>query len=249
MSDPRRGEAVVIGHRGASAYRPENTRAAYALAVEQGADMLEVDLHLTRDEQIVISHDAGLGHLGLEAEIGELTLAEVRALDAGEGERVPTLAEVLDEFAPLLPINLEIKVGGGGRYPGIEALALAAVRERELQGQTLFSSFYDPVLATLREASAEARIAVLVSRYSQGDPLERAEAVGAEAINPDRRLVSQAMVHQATAAGLAVYVYTVDSEDEMDRLLDWGVRGLFTNVPDRMRALVDRRRESDPLGA
>ena len=80
---------LVIAHRGASADRPENTLPAYALAVEQGADMIEIDLHLSRDGAIVIAHDADLGHFGAEGMIGEQTLAELRGLDAtgGRAER------------------------------------------------------------------------------------------------------------------------------------------------------------------
>ena len=87
--------ALVIAHRGASRERPENTLPAYALAVEQGADMIEIDLHRTRDGALVVAHDAELAGLGGRGEIADATLGQVRALDAGAGERVPTLDEVL----------------------------------------------------------------------------------------------------------------------------------------------------------
>ena len=91
---------LVIAHRGASAYRPENTLPAYALAVEQRADMIEIDLHLSRDGAIVIAHDADLAALGGEGAIGERTLAELRALRVGgdEASMIPTLEEGLDQF-------------------------------------------------------------------------------------------------------------------------------------------------------
>lgn len=232
---------VVIAHRGASAYRPENTLPAYELAVAQGADMLEIDLHRTRDGEIVISHDASLAHFGRVGDIADLTLAEVRELDAGGGERVPTLFEVLDGFGHRLPINLEIKRGTGGRYEGIEAMALAAVEARGLLGRMLFSSFDDGVLEEVRRCSPEARLAALAHPLSRGDPVERARRVGAEAVNPDRRIATPELVAAAARAGLAVYSYTVDLEGEMERLLDLGVSGLFTNRPDVMRALVDPR--------
>jgi glycerophosphoryl diester phosphodiesterase len=188
----------------------------------------------------VISHDADLAHLGAEGEISQRTLAELRKLDAGDGERVPTLDEVLDEFGSAVPFNLEIKRAKQGRYEGIEAAALAAVEARGLGDRILFSSFYDPVLAELRRLSPNTRIAVLVSRFSLGDPLQRADAVAAEAINPERHLMKPALLRRAAAAGLAVYSYTVDSEGEMEELLSMGATGLFTNHPDRMRSLVDR---------
>ena len=241
------GRPLVIAHRGASAYRPENTLAAYELAVAQAADMIEIDLHSTRDGAVVVAHDAELGRLGGRGEIGEATLAEVRALDAGGGQRVPTLDEVLDGFGSRIPFNLELKQGTRAPYAGLPALAVAAVLARGLLGQTLFSSFYDPVLHDLRRQSARARIALLVSRRSSQGWVERARALDAEAVNPELPLVDRAFVERAHGEGLAVYVFTVDPPAEMQRLLELGVDGLFTNVPDRMRGLLDEREGPGPV--
>ena len=122
----------MIAHRGASAYRPENTLSAYELAVVQAADMIEIDLHRTRDGAVVVAHDAELERIGGRGEIGEASLDEVRALDAGAGERVPTLDEVLDAFGPRIPFNLELKQGTRGPYPGLEVESLEAVCARGL---------------------------------------------------------------------------------------------------------------------
>ena len=155
---------LVIAHRGASGHRPENTLPAYELAVEQGADMIEIDLHRTRDGAIVVTHDEELAGIGGRGEIAQATLAEVRALDAGGGEPVPTLDEVLDGFATRIPFNLELKRGKQAEYPGLEQATLEAVNQRGLLARMLFSSFYDPVLARLRALSPEARVALLISR-------------------------------------------------------------------------------------
>lgn len=234
---------LVIAHRGASAYCPENTLAAYALAVEQRADMIEIDLHRTRDGAVVITHDETLEGLGGSGEIADASLAEVRALDAGAGERVPTLDEVLDGFGAAIPFNLEIKRARAGLYAGLEELALEAVRCRGLLERTLFSSFYDPALERLRALEPGARLAFLVSPRDAERPLERARAVGAEALNPWRGMLSAELVDSAHAEGLAVYPFTVDREEDMRRLLELGVDGMFTNHPDRLRSLVDPRGE------
>jgi glycerophosphoryl diester phosphodiesterase len=236
-----RRPALVIAHRGASGRRPENTLAAYELAVAQGADMIEIDLHLTRDNGVVVTHDADLAGLGGEGEIADATLATVRGLDAGAGERVPVLDEVLDAYGGRIPFNIELKRGHRGYYAGLEEAALAAVQQRSLLGETLFSSFYDPVLARLREQAPAARVALLISRRYPQSAVERACALGAEALNPEAPITTSALVEEAHAAGLAVYVFTVDEPSEMERLLDRGVDGLFTNHPDRMRALVASR--------
>jgi glycerophosphoryl diester phosphodiesterase len=162
----------------------------------------------------------------------------VRALDAGRGERVPTLDEVLDGFGHQIPFNLEIKRGTRELYAGIEEQALQAVVERGLRASTLWSSFYDPVLERIRALDPEARVAFLVSPRDAERPVERALRVGAEALNPWRGMVSAELVAEAHGAGLAVYPFTVDSGEEMERLLELGVDGMFTNHPDRLRDLL-----------
>jgi glycerophosphoryl diester phosphodiesterase len=229
---------LVIAHRGASAERPENTLPAFELAVAQGADMIETDLHRTRDGAIVITHDEELAGLGGRGEIADATLAEIRALDAGRGERVPTLDELLDGFGARVPWNLELKRGTRGAYDGLEEATLAQVRGRGLLATTLFSCFYDPVLARLRALEPEARMGLLISRRYPERMVERARALGAEALHPELALVDEALVASAHGAGLAVYVFTVDAPEDMQRLLGMGVDGLFTNHPQRMRTLV-----------
>ncbi|MCG8592409.1 MAG: glycerophosphodiester phosphodiesterase [Proteobacteria bacterium] len=234
-----RARPLVIAHRGASGQRPENTPAAYELAVSQGADMIEIDLHRTRDGAVVITHDGELSGLGGDGAIADTDLAAVRALDAGDGQVVPTLTEVLDAFGKRVAFNLELKRAGRSDYEGLEALALAAVRDRGALGRTLFSSFYDSVLERLRALEDGARLAVLVSARHPERVIERARAVGAEAVNPHVLLADRDWIARAHDAGLAVYVYTVDDVATMERLLEWGVDGLFTNYPERLRALVD----------
>jgi glycerophosphoryl diester phosphodiesterase len=236
---------LVIAHRGASGYRRENTLEAYSLAVEQGADMIEIDLHRTRDARTVVIHDdrpEGLAAPG----IGRATLAEVRALDLGGGARVPTFDEVLDAFGPRIDFNVELKSGAAGPYPGLESEALQAVASRGLLGRTLFSSFEDAYLSALAGAEPASRRALLVAPRSAARPLERARAVGAEALNPWLGLATRELVGSAHAEGLAIYVYTVNREEDMLRLLDLGVDGMFTDYPDRLRALLPRGESEDP---
>jgi glycerophosphoryl diester phosphodiesterase len=229
----------VIAHRGASGRLPENTLPAYQLAVELRADMIEIDLHLTRDGAVVVAHDGDLAGLGGHGEIGDASLAEVRALDAGGGERVPVLAEVLDRFGSRIPFNLELKRGRRGDYPGLEAAALEAVTLRGLLPRTLFSCFGESVLERLRALEPAARVALLVEPKRAQRPVERARGLGAEALNPWYGLVTRSLVEEAHAAGLMVYPYTVDDPREMRRQVELGVDGLFTNHPDRMRALLE----------
>jgi glycerophosphoryl diester phosphodiesterase len=239
LNSVRPSQPLVIAHRGASGDRPENTLSAFQLAVDQRADMIETDLHLSRDDAIVVRHDSDLASLGLKRELRATDLAQIRSLDAGEGEKIPILDEVLDRFGLEIAFNLEIKGGSDGAYPGLEAAVLRAVEGRGLLASTLFSSFSDDVLERLRALSSAARLAVLVSRRRPKGALERARAVGAEALNPWFGLANADFVDAAHADGLALYPYTVDALADMRRCLEAGVDGLFTNHPGRLRELLD----------
>src|SRR5262245_15453670 len=246
MTRPTR--PLVIARRGASGHRRENTLAAYELAVTQGADMIEIDLHRTRDAATVVIHDdhpEGLASAG----IGRASLAEVRALDLGGGARIPTFDEVLGTFGARVPFNVELKRGGEGPYPGLAAEALRAVARRGLLARTLFSSFDDAYLAELAAGEPGTRRALLIDLRSAERALERARKLGAEALNPWRGLATPGLVEAAHAEELAVYVYTVNRGQEMRRLLDLGVDGIFTDFPDRLRPLVPRGEEISPNGA
>jgi glycerophosphoryl diester phosphodiesterase len=170
----------------------------------------------------------------------------VRALDLGGGERVPTLDEVLDGFGARIALNLELKRGGAGPYPGLAATAAAAVARRGLLPRTLFSSFEDAYLAELGRAVGATRRALLLEPRRAERPLERALAVGAEAINPWLGLATRELLASAHAEGLAVYVFTANREEDMRRLLELGVDGLFTDYPDRLRALLPRGDDFQP---
>jgi glycerophosphoryl diester phosphodiesterase len=248
LGSARREQPLVIAHRGASGDRPENTLSAFQLAVDQRADMIEIDLHLSRDDVIVVRHDEDLASLGLKREIRAADLAQIRSLDAGDGERIPTLDEVLDRFGSEIAFNLEIKTGSDGAYPDLEAAALRAVEDRGLLASTLFSSFCDDVLGRLRGLSSRARLAVLVSARRPAGALERARAVGAEALNPWFGLADAPWIDVAHAEGFAVYPYTVDALPKLRSCLEAGVDGLFTNFPDRLRKLVDASLH-DPTGS
>jgi glycerophosphoryl diester phosphodiesterase len=237
---------LVIAHRGSSGARPENTLAAFEHAVEEAADMIETDLHLSRDTVVVIHHDPEHERRGEEGEFRDSTATELALLKAAPGaaisEKMPTLLDILDGFGDRIQFNLELKVGMDDvAYEGLEDIVVSAVEERGLMSRILFSSFYDPVLARLRDRSAAARLALLISPRANFAVLDRAARVAAEAINPEIGLVTKDLVQQAHRAGLRVYPYTANDSNEMARLLDCGVDGIITNHPARLQALLDER--------
>jgi glycerophosphoryl diester phosphodiesterase len=222
---------LVIAHRGASRDAPENTIEAFELAVRQGADMIETDLQLTGDRHVVLRHDSVIDG----DEIGDMTLSALRERDPA----VPLLSEALDAVGADIPFNLELKRREDGElHAGMIELALDEVVRRGWLERTLFSSFYDPALARLRELEPRSRLALLISPRSALKILERAERLGAEAVNPERRLATAELVEQVHASGRCVYVYTVDEPAEQQTLRERGVDGIFTNVPAALRRLL-----------
>ena len=173
--------ALCIAHRGASGEAPVNTLQAFELAIEQRADMIETDLHLTREGRIVLAHNSNLRGV----EFATQSFEELR-LRAPE---LPTLEEALALCGDRIPFNLELKTGVGGRYQGLERRVLDVVRGFDLLDRTLFSCFDDRVLRNLRDLEPAARIALLVAPRTDVEVETRARRLGAEAgfAQADRR--------------------------------------------------------------
>jgi glycerophosphoryl diester phosphodiesterase len=226
---------LCIAHRGSSVAALENTLEAFELAVRERADMIETDLHLTRDGRVPLYHDSALDG----RPIGEWSFAELRA----RLPSAPTLEEALDAVGAAIPFNLELKSGPDDRtiYAGLEKHVLAELERRGWLARTLFSSFYDSALAELRRLEPTARIGLLVSQRGDVSVPERATRLGAEAVHPERSITSAERVRELHAGGWRVHVFTVDDERDLARLIEWGVDGIFTNAPARLRALLDQR--------
>ncbi len=237
---------LIIAHRGASADAPENTLAAFDLAIAHGAKMIECDVHQSRDGHPVIIHDFTLRRTaGLRRLVRSLTLEELRRCDVGRwfharyaGERIPTLDEVLAHLKGRVRLNLEIK-RGSPYYPQIEARVVEAVTASGAVETLLISSFESSVLTRVRALSRQIRLGVLMT---QAGPraIRRAVRLRAETVYVPARTITPRFIAKAHAAGLLVYPYTVDREPEMRRLILMGVDGLFTNHPARLAHLQAR---------
>ena len=234
------GRARVFGHRGAMGYAPENTFASFALAVEQGVDAIELDVHLTADDEVVVIHDNHLERTttgnGL---VRERTLAEIGALDAGSrfdarfaGERVPTLAEVLEWARDRCVLDVEVK-GGPAPYPGIEARVVDLIRRHEMIDRVLVISFDHPTVRRVKELAPELATGVLYS----GRPIDAtmlARAAGADALMPYWANLVADDVERAHAAGLSVHPWATSEPAEIRSLLAMGVDSICSNHPDRV---------------
>jgi glycerophosphoryl diester phosphodiesterase len=233
----------IIAHRGESSLRPENTLAAFAAALEAGAEVIEIDVQLTRDRHVVVLHDATLERttngLGL---VGDVTLAELRALSAGQasvfgqafvGERVPTLIETLHFLAGRARLVIEIKSdsAGGALEDGIEALTLADVHRAGFQRDVALLSFDTGVLERCRALDAGVPRGHLFHRAGADEILSRASAVGAEFVLPEKGLLSPELMRRLRGAGLHVATWLVDEPAELPELLAYDLFGIGTNRP------------------
>jgi glycerophosphoryl diester phosphodiesterase len=227
-----------FAHRGASGHAPENTLLAFRYAFELGADAIECDVQLSADGAPVIIHDATVDRTTNDTGVvAQLSLEHLRQLDAGAGEQIPVLREVLSlcrERGKL--VNLEIKAETLEEAQRTALVVGEALETGGYHDLALVSSFWLPVLTSLKSDHPQLRTATLHSgaRWRLLNMITAARANGADAIHPDVRLVSRPLVENAHAAGLEVNVWTVDQPRLMQRLASWGVDGIMTNYPERM---------------
>jgi glycerophosphoryl diester phosphodiesterase len=234
---------LILAHRGASAYAPENTFAAFDLAHEMGAPAVETDVRATRDGTLVILHDSTVdrttdGH----GAVADLTLTDVKSLDAGgwfaprfAGQRIPTLEEFLARYRATFPICLEIKA------LEIEETVLAAVAAARLSFPPTYTSFEFETVERLGKLAPAARIGYL-SRTFDSATIARTRRAGATQICPHAADLASDLIDEARAAGLEVRAWGVSDDALLARAIAHGVDGLTTNWPDRGLRLVAEAR-------
>lgn len=236
-----------IAHRGASGHAPENTLAAFRLALELGTDALELDLHQTRDSRIIVIHDHTVdrttnGH----GRVDELTWAEIHRLDAGawfdarfRGERVPRLEEVLDLVAPTA-VRLLIEIKSHGDPAGAIATARRAahlIQQAGLRARTTFLCFDARVLEALQGARPVVETCWLVKKVP-ARVVPGLMKIGARYLAPHWPAVTGRLVEKLHGAGYPLIIWTVDAPPVMKRLLRLGVDAIATNFPERLNAVL-----------
>jgi len=235
----RAGDFRLFAHRGASAHAPENTLRAFRLAAALGARWVELDVQRVENE-LVVFHDPHLGRTtDGHGPLAGRTLAELRTLDAGGGERIPLLREVVAALPPAVGINVELK--GADTARPVAALIGASVRSgRRSYGSFLVSSFDHRQLARLHRLDPQIPVGALVSRLPV-DWLGLVRRLGASSLHIPLPLANPVLVRQAHGHGLRVYVFTVNRRATITRLARMGVDGVFTNHPE-----LERRRARRP---
>jgi glycerophosphoryl diester phosphodiesterase len=239
-----RGVPLIVAHRGASSYAPEHTLAAYELALAQGADLIEVDLHLSADDQPVAIHDATLDRTtDGTGPVRERTARELKRLDAGgwfgreyRGQRILTLQEILERFRGRTGFAVELK-GGSGAYPGIEERVVSFLQIYGVVERSLVLSFDLRSLAKVRAMDPSIQTGALIAQGTL-DPRDVSKV--ASALCPAVHLLTEDSVRRVQAAGLDLYAWVVNDVAVIDRLVAWGLTGLVTDRPDLLRSRVGR---------
>ncbi|GAA5215562.1 glycerophosphodiester phosphodiesterase [Corallincola platygyrae] len=234
---------LVIAHRGASGYAPENSLTAIAKAIEMQVDAIEIDLHCIEGELLVI-HDRWL-HRTTRAsgQLRDYSLEALRQIDAGDGHPIPTLWEVLSLIDGQTDLNLELKCENA-LLPTLKTLDRAVTEQNFTPGQFLISSFNHHLL----NESVTIQPKYATGALTASCPIDYAtfaQTLGCYAIHLDIDFVNQAFVKDAHQRGLKVFVYTVDEPADIAFLEELGVDGIFSNYPDR--ALHSVKQSGDGL--
>jgi glycerophosphoryl diester phosphodiesterase len=240
---------LVIAHRGASGHAPENTLAAFKRALTLGATFIETDLQLTRDSRFVAMHDSSVDRTtNGQGKVHDMTLAEIRRLDAGSwfgsafaGERVPTLDEIL-EFSKKNDAVFYLELKPGGSWGGEHAL-IGALRESGEIRRAAVISFDPEILANLRRIEPTMMTGLLYDGQLE-QPIEKALEVGARQLAVRGDLVKPKLLQEARGKDLQVICWTVNHPAHIRTLMAAGVDGIMSDYPDRLVA-AQKKDEKD----
>lgn len=250
MEKSLNGRTLVWAHRGC-AYAPENTLPSFAMAAEMKADGIELDVHLSKDGEIIVCHNDTVNDTSNgQGRIREMTLAEIRKfnfafryhstelVDKFGFVPAPTLEEVYELLAPTgMTVNVELKSGEDELLRRCAAVA----REAGMKDKVYYSSFNHNTLMRLIDVDPEAATAPLYGGALLARSWDYAKLIGAKAIHPGHWFVTAepTVVKMCHENGIRVNPWTVDGEDDMRRLTEMGVDALITDLPDVARRVVD----------
>ena len=250
---PRQSPCLVVGHRGAMGYAPENTLASFEEAVRRGADLIELDVQLSSDGEVVVMHDASVDRTtNGEGLVRDLPWKRIKSFDAGAwyrqdfaGEYVPSLTDVIQRFRSrrttgghALGFIVELKTVRG--WGGSLADAVVNVLQKEDFVERIFIISFDAVsLQEVRAAHRSVPTGLLYSEEGEESRIAQARMIQAQALFPRKTCVTTRGVVAAHKAGLAVATWTANTKNEMKRMIACGVDAVTTNYPDRLRSLME----------
>lgn len=227
-----------FAHRGFCARYPENTMLAFEKALQAGCDGIELDVHLTKDGQIVIIHDEEVNRTtDGRGFVKDMTLTEIKALDAGNGQRVPTFEEYLDLVEKLdIITNIELK-NSIIRYEGMERMVIDAVRRRGMEKKIILSSFNHVAMCECGEIAPDIARGFLTCSWLI-DAGAYSKKHGMTSYHPDYNSLTDEAVAEIHGHGIAINAYTVNDRAAMRRLAEIGINGVITDNPALMSEVL-----------
>ena len=221
-------QTLRIGHRGAAGHAPENTLAAIQKGIALGVDFVEIDVRCTADGVLVVLHDATVNRTtDGKGRVDRLFLRDIAKLNAGNGEHIPTLEEVLKIAAGKAGLMLELKA------EGVAQQTVESVREAGFKGPVIYASFVHKELTHVRAADPEASIMVLFGGLSRAS-VARAIQYGSSYVGLRHDKATRALVDSFHRADLLVFVYTANTPRDIQHVLSLDVDGVISNFPDRI---------------
>jgi glycerophosphoryl diester phosphodiesterase len=240
----------IIAHRGGAKLAPENTIAAFRQAIDLGVDMIEIDVHLSKDGHIIVIHDFKLDRTTTgTGRIVDLTLDEIKKYDAGvkfgdkfKGERVPTLEETMDALKGKAALLIEIKKDKDEQYPGIEKKVVETIHKYHAEDWVIVQSFNKYAILQTKKTDPSITTFYLASRDFDTLYSDIAQTLAAgkkitkefDGIAPHFGRLNAEKVKIMQKAGFEVFTWTVDKPADMKRVIGWQVDGIITNSPDKL---------------
>lgn len=220
----------VVGHRGAPREEPENTLASFRRAIDIGVDWIEFDLRKTKDGVLVVIHDDGVDRTtngrGL---VRHMTFGELQELDAGNGQKIPSLQQVIDLSRDRVKMDMEIKEGG------IEADVASAIEGNHITAQCMVSSFMLRAIMKTRELNDRIMTAAILDKMPPEDLLDRfIREIGADAVMLGTRIVSPAFFADLRRNGIKIGIWNTDTPDQIEKYAAMRPDYLCSNYPDRL---------------
>jgi glycerophosphoryl diester phosphodiesterase len=219
-----------VGHRGARAYEPENTLLSFNRALEIGVDAIEFDVRKTKDNQLVVIHDADVKRTtngkGL---VADLTLKEIKEFNTEKGEKIPTLEEALDCIDNRAKILIELK------EPNLEEKVLSTVLSKKLEKNVIIASFLEDALQKTRQLNPQIETGLIYAKHAH--PEKTAKELNANYLVSLYRFTHTGNIQKAHKYGLKVIVWTINTKEEAEEYKKKGVDGIATDKPDILNGL------------
>ncbi|HLR51395.1 MAG TPA: glycerophosphodiester phosphodiesterase [Candidatus Avamphibacillus sp.] len=254
-------QILNIAHRGASGHAPEHTIESYEKGQELGGDYIEIDLQMTKDGELIAMHDPDVSRTtDGEGEVSELTIEAINILDAGEWfneenpelaepafsqAQIPTLSDIFEAFGK--DANYYIETKNPDESPGMVKELVSVLEEFGMldedmeEGQIIIQSFSKASLKEMQELEPSLPLIQLISYQEQAEITDEEldniveYAVG---IGANYKYITEDYVQKVREAGLLIHPYTVNEKEDMERMIEWGVTGMFTNYPDRLEEVL-----------